>query len=153
MAIISLLSLYTALHSHSQPCVVMTTWLTNVCVDLNSESACVAIFGFISVWAAETEIKLSWDIGRLSLKCGEWSIMWPSHIVKISHMIAACRNPKSNEQSVTWSLCVKKEHCALKKNIAHRKRTLCIRVWIRASRVPDRHINGIVLQKNGRKIG
>ena len=38
---------YTALHSHAQPCVVMTTWLTNVCVDPNSESACVAIFGSI----------------------------------------------------------------------------------------------------------
>ena len=75
------------LHSLAQPCVVMTTWLTNVCVDPNSESACVAIFGSISVWAAETEIEPSWDFGRLSLKCSQWSIMWPLHIVNISHVI------------------------------------------------------------------
>ena len=49
MAIISLFSLYTVFHSHAQLSVVMTTWLTNVCANPNSESACVAIFGSISV--------------------------------------------------------------------------------------------------------
>ena len=67
------------LHSLAQPHVVMATWLTNVCAGPNSESACVAIFGSISAWAAETEMEPScqslWasvDFGKLSPR----SVMW-----------------------------------------------------------------------------
>ena len=72
MAIISLLSLYTALHSHAQLSVVMTTWLTNVCAEPNSESACVAILG---LFQSELEIEPFPDFGRLSLKRGQRSVM------------------------------------------------------------------------------
>ena len=35
--------------AYAPPSVVMTTRLTNVCAETNSESACVAIFGSISI--------------------------------------------------------------------------------------------------------
>ena len=63
MTIISLLSLYKALHSHAQLSVVMRTWLTNVCADPNSESACVTIFNS-TVFQSEL-LRLKWSHPRI----------------------------------------------------------------------------------------
>ena len=136
--IISLLSLYTALHSHAQPSVVMTIWLTNVCAGPNSESACMAILGSISVWAwnraipgfwkAESE---TWSAKRhVTITCREDKSC--DHHVSESerwlvkrHVIITCRKCNSRDYHVT---------------VVHWKRTTCVGVQIRASRVPDRWI-------------
>ena len=60
MAFISLLSLYTALHSYAQLSVVMMTWLTNVCADLNNE----LVWSFLGLFQSEL-LRLKWSHPRI----------------------------------------------------------------------------------------
>ena len=96
-----------SLHSHAQPSVVMTTRLTNVYAEPNSESACVAIFGSISVWAWNRAISGSWraESETRSAKrhvtaarreyesrdCRASEFEMRISVASVSHVIFACR--------------------------------------------------------------
>ena len=140
MAIISLLSLYTALHSHAQLSVVMATRLTNVCAEPNSESACVAIFGSISIWAWNRAISRFWR--------AESETQSTMH-----HVTTTCRNSKSRDHSMSEFELRISVASVSHMIFACRENECCASEFgLELSRVLGRNIRGTLLRKNSRKL-